>query len=97
MIEDVFRAHWGRVLAALISFLGEMLLDTKEPALALREFEATIRKEPNRFRALAGAARAATAVGDRVKARKYSARLLTICARADKPGRSELIEARRAK
>jgi len=84
-------------LAPARELLGEMLLETGQPAPALNEFEATIRKEPNRFRALAGAARAATALGDRVKARKYSARLLTICARADKPGRPELIEARRVK
>jgi hypothetical protein len=84
-------------LAPARELLGEMLLETGQPALALNEFEATIRKEPNRFRALAGAARAAAALGDRVRARKYSAQLLTVCARADKPGRPELVEARRAK
>jgi Tfp pilus assembly protein PilF len=84
-------------LAPARELLGEMLLQAKQPALALKEFEATIRKEPNRFRALSGAARAATAMGNRAKAREYYAQLLTVCARADKPGRPELIEARRAK
>lgn len=39
--------------------LGEMLLQLKKPALALREFEITLRQEPGRFHALYGAARAA--------------------------------------
>ena len=39
--------------------LGEMLLQLKRPAEALVEFEATLTKEPNRFRAIYGAARAA--------------------------------------
>ena len=39
--------------------LGEMLLQLNRPAEALVAFEATMKKEPNRFRALYGAARAA--------------------------------------
>ena len=45
---------------------------------------------------LAGA-RAAAAGGDRRAAASYYARLLAIGARADQPGRPELIEARRVK
>ncbi len=82
-------------LAPARELLGEMLLEGKDPAPALKEFEATLRKEPNRFRALAGAATAATAMGDRATARKHYAQLLKICARDDRPGRPELIEARR--
>ena len=83
-------------LAPARELLGEILLQVKEPALALKEFETTLRKEPNRFRALAGAAKAATAMGDRATARKSYEQLLKICARADKPARPELIEARKA-
>ena len=35
------------------------------PAEALEEFEATLTKEPNRFRAVFGAARSASLAGDR--------------------------------
>ena len=70
--------------------LGEMLLEAGHPAAALREFEATLKKEPNRFRTLAGAARAAAAAGDRAAARRHAATLLRLCARADTPGRPDL-------
>jgi predicted Zn-dependent protease len=75
--------------------LGEMLLLVKRPAAAQREFEATLKKEPNRFRALHGAARAASLAGDRAAATRYYGQLVKICTRADKPGRPELAEARR--
>lgn len=76
--------------------LGDMLLETKDGMAALREFETTLDKEPNRFRATFGAARAAAASGDTVSARKYFDQLVKICARADVPGRPELAEARSA-
>lgn len=87
---------FAQLLAPAREQLGEMLLDTNAAAPALKEFEATLRKEPNRFRALAGAARAAAAIGDRAVAKRYYAQLLKICARADRPGRPELVEARKA-
>jgi len=74
--------------------LGELLLLLKQPAEALREFEATLKKEPNRFRALYGAAKAAALAGDRAKARSHYELLLKICERGDSPGRPELAEAR---
>jgi hypothetical protein len=70
--------------------LGEMLMELKRPAEALTEFEATMKKEPNRFGSLYGGARAAESAGDRQKARSYYARLVEICKRGDKPGRPEL-------
>ena len=73
--------------------LGEMMLELKRPAEALKEFEATMAKEPNRFRGVYGAARAAESAGDRQKARAYLAKLVEISQRADKPGRPELQEA----
>jgi tetratricopeptide (TPR) repeat protein len=81
-------------LAPARELLGDMLLDTGEPALALKEFEATMKKEPNRFRAVAGAAKAAAAAGDRARAARYYAQLLKVCARADAGARPELADAR---
>jgi hypothetical protein len=82
-------------LAPARELLGEMLLEMNRPADALREFEATLLKEPNRFRALIEAARSASLAGDTQKARTFAATLLKICERADRPGRPELEEARR--
>ncbi|MFI5090218.1 MAG: hypothetical protein ACHP7P_09205 [Terriglobales bacterium] len=63
--------------------LGEMLLELKQPAQAVVEFEATLRTAPNRFNALSGAARAAKLSGDNEKAKTYYAKLLAICEHAD--------------
>ncbi|HYN64817.1 MAG TPA: hypothetical protein VES36_09470, partial [Candidatus Limnocylindrales bacterium] len=71
-------------------------LELKRPVEALREFERTLMKEPNRLRALAGAAKAAAAAGEREAARKYHSQLLVIATRADRPGRAELVDARRS-
>ena len=76
--------------------LGDMLLQLNQPAEALVAFEATVRKEPNRFRAVYGAARAAAAAGERQKASGYYASLLQISRGADAPMRQELAEARAA-
>ena len=66
------------------------------PAEAEEEFERTLMKEPNRFRALAGAARAAQLSGDRATGRAHYAQLLKVAAAADRPGRLELAQARQA-
>ena len=68
----------------------------KQPADALKEFQATLKKEPNRFRTIYGAAKAASLSGDTATARKYYGDLLKIAAKADTPGRVELTEARKA-
>jgi tetratricopeptide (TPR) repeat protein len=65
----------GRIVPAR-ELLGEMLLELKLPAEALREFEASHTREPDRFRGLYGAARAAAQSGDTTKARRYFARLV---------------------
>ena len=83
-------------LAPARELLGEMLLELKQPAEARKEFEATMKKEPNRFRAVYGAARAASLMGDRVAAKRYYGQLLKITERGDKPGRPVLEEARQA-
>jgi tetratricopeptide (TPR) repeat protein len=48
--------------------LGAMLLQLGKPAEALQAYEKTLTVEPNRYHALSGAARAADAAGDKVKA-----------------------------
>ena len=64
-------------------------MEVKRPAEALAEFEATLTKEPNRFRALYGAARAAQAAGNRASASAYYATLLKLSSRAEPPVRVE--------
>jgi hypothetical protein len=83
-------------LAPARELLGEMLLEMKEPAQALEQFEATLTKEPGRLRALYGAGRAAQLSGRREASQKYFGELLKVCRRADKPGRAEILEAQRA-
>ena len=75
--------------------LGEMLLALERPKDALVELEATMRKEPNRFRATYLAARAAALAGDDARAKSYFKSVATIAAAGDKPGRAELEEARK--
>jgi len=56
--------------------LGDLLLELGRPTEALREYEASIAKEPNRFRGLYGAARSAERAGERDKARASYAKLM---------------------
>jgi tetratricopeptide (TPR) repeat protein len=83
-------------LAPARELLAEMLLQTNEPRQALEQFEATLKKEPRRFRSLYGAAHAAQLSGNHDSSQRYFRELLRICARAEQPGRSELEEAERA-
>jgi tetratricopeptide (TPR) repeat protein len=75
--------------------LAELLLDLNHPSEALKEFEATLTKEPNRFRSLYGAGEAAKQAGDHATAQTYFWRLLKVAERADKPERREMAEVRR--
>jgi hypothetical protein len=74
--------------------LGEMLLEMNKPAKALIQFEATLKKEPRRFRSLYGAAHAAQLSGSSDLSQKYFGEMLTVCAHSDTPGRPEIKEAR---
>src|SRR5260370_4072314 len=58
-------------LAPARELVGDMLLQMNQPADALMAFEATLEKEPNRFRALFGAATSARLAGYRQNARTY--------------------------
>ncbi|MBI2161518.1 MAG: hypothetical protein HYU25_14270 [Candidatus Rokubacteria bacterium] len=80
-------------IAPARELLAEMLLESNQPVEALKEFEATMRVEPNRFRTVAGAARAAEVAGDKAKARHYYTQLLTLGEKADAE-RAELRQAR---
>lgn len=80
-------------LAPAREMLGEMLLATKRPGDALKEFEAVMKKEPNRFRTLHLGAQAASAAGNSEAARRYLAQLVEMCPKGD-AGRAELTEAR---
>jgi len=73
--------------------LGELLLELKQPAAALREFETSLRSAPNRFNGLYGAARAAKYAADRGRAKTYYRKLITLCRLADS-ARPELEEAK---
>lgn len=82
----------GRILPAR-ELLGDMLLEAGQPLLALREYEASAQREPNRFRGLYGAARAAEAANMRDKATTYYQQLLELAKDADTP-RPELARAK---
>ena len=60
-----------------------MLLEAGKAKEALAAFEATMKKEPNRFRGIYGGARAAEAIGDRGKAAAYYKKLLEVAKDAD--------------
>jgi hypothetical protein len=60
--------------------LAEMLLTLNQPALALAEFERSLKRNPNRFRSIYGAALAADASGNANGARAYYARLQQLTA-----------------
>jgi len=73
--------------------LGELLLELKQPAAALAEFEASLRFTPERFNSVYGAARAASLAADQKKARTYYQKLLALTRQADTV-RPEISEAK---
>jgi Tfp pilus assembly protein PilF len=80
-------------LSPIRELLGELLLEANEPAQALKEFETSLRNNPNRYRSFAGAGKAAERAGDRVQAKSYYKKLVTLAAQAD-DGRPGLAEAK---
>lgn len=72
----------GRILPAR-ELLGDMLMECGQPAAALAAYEASAIRDPNRFRNIYGAARAADAAGDAAKTKLYSRKLLELAKDAD--------------
>jgi len=75
--------------------LGDLLMELGRPADALPQYEASIAKEPNRFRGLYGAGLAAERAGDRARAKAHFEKLAAITAQSDAT-RPELAHARQA-
>jgi tetratricopeptide (TPR) repeat protein len=72
---------------------GVMLLESGNAKDALVAFEATLKKEPNRLGAYAGAAKAAEKSGESAKAQEYYGKVVAIADAADN-SRTEVADAR---
>jgi tetratricopeptide (TPR) repeat protein len=73
--------------------LGEMLLALNRASEAFAEFERSLNRDPNRFRGIYGAARAAEAAGNTKAAREYYSKLQTVATARD-TDRPELARAK---
>src|SRR5206468_8518151 len=82
----------GRLLPAR-ELLGDMLLELKRPAEALKEYETSQLREPNRYRGLYGAGQAAAQSGNKDKARLYFSSLIELAGSGEV--RPEMEQARR--
>lgn len=80
-------------LSPIRELLGELLLEANEPAQALKEFETSLRNNPNRYRSFAGAAKAADRAADRALAKNYYEKLVSLAGNAD-PARPDLVAAK---
>jgi hypothetical protein len=69
--------------------MGDLFLTTNQPVLALAEYEASLRANPNRFNSLYGAARSAELANIPNQAATYYRLLLEVSKSAD-GGRKEL-------
>ena len=95
-LEQTFEKHPvtpGPILPAR-ELEGDLLLALDRPGDALAAYEATLQREPNRARALHGAARAAAAAGRDDVARTHYTALAELLADADAE-REDAAEARR--
>ncbi|HXJ84799.1 MAG TPA: hypothetical protein VMS64_39675 [Candidatus Methylomirabilis sp.] len=70
-------------IATARELLGDLLVDLGQPGAAVREYEASLTRAPNRFKSLAGVARAAELSGDRDKAKVFYGRLVLLAQPAD--------------
>jgi hypothetical protein len=68
----------GPVLPAR-ELLADLLMETKQPARALGEYQVSLKSAPNRFHAIYGAAQAAEAANEPDVAKRYYAELVGIC------------------
>ncbi len=93
-LEDKSEKHIvtpARLLPAR-ELLGDMLLELKRPVEALKEYEASQKREPNRLRGYYGAGLAASQAGERAKAKEYFGKLVAMAGKGEP--RSELDTAR---
>jgi hypothetical protein len=84
-LEDATEKHPvtpGAILPAR-EMLGDLLLEVKQPAPALIEYQTVLKNLPNRFNALYGAARATELSGDRKQARIYYEKLAALGNQSD--------------
>ena len=72
---------------------GDLLLAHRQPKEALAEYEKTLERDPNRARAISGAAQAAELAPDPASARKHYTELARLMEKAD-PERAEAARAR---
>ena len=72
----------GRLLPAREQ-LGELLMEAKRPGEALKEYEQSMKREPERFRGYYGAALAAEMSGDAKSARKYYGKLVQMAGKGE--------------
>jgi len=81
-------------IAPARELLGYMLIENHQPKEALMEFEAVMKKEPNRFLAIYGAAKAAEGAKQAAKAKSYFKQIVEMCKDAGNE-RPELAYARK--
>jgi tetratricopeptide (TPR) repeat protein len=84
-LEDMTEKHPvtpGALLPAR-ELLADMLLEIGQAAGALAEYRASLRAAPGRFVSLAGALRAARALGEEAQAAELLAKLEELCAKSD--------------
>lgn len=94
-MEDKTQKHAvtpGEVLPAR-ELLGDMLLDMNKPAQALEAYELNLKRHPNRFNGIYGAAVSAKKLGEQEQATMYFEELLKLVDGVDSD-RAELEEAR---
>jgi hypothetical protein len=95
--EDATEKHVvtpGPIIPAR-ELLADLLLASGKAGDALQEYEAVLSKEPNRYRAVLGAARAASRTGNESRAREMFKKLAELGQDADS-ARDGLEEARRS-
>jgi tetratricopeptide (TPR) repeat protein len=93
-LEDKSEKHIvtpARLLPAR-ELLGDMLVELKRPADALKEYEASQVREPNRLRGYYGAGLAASQAGNHAKARQHFGKLVELAGKGEP--RPELARAR---
>jgi tetratricopeptide (TPR) repeat protein len=94
-LEDSSEKHIAMEnrLYPMRELLGDLLMEQRQFAQALTEYEAALQSTPNRLRGLYGAAKAAEGIGDMQKATSYFGKLVELTKDAD-TARAEIREAK---